>query len=107
MTAGNYNFPYDSGADVVAVLTWNNPDGSPVDLTGYSAALTYKAKNGPAVTLTDTDGLTLGGSSGTISLDITGDTTATWQSSVSYDLFVTAPNGVITKLLYGNFVRAS
>lgn len=76
----------------------------PVDLTGYSAALQIRAFPLSTTILYDASGnLTLGGTAGTISLSIPASATTgfTWWQG-AYDLILTSPAGVVTRLLQGS-----
>lgn len=84
-------------------------DGSlPRNFTGESATLLIKDAEGVALlTLTTGDGITLGGSAGTIEMVITPEqmAAASWASAV-YTLTVT--NGADTDMfLYGSFTLKS
>lgn len=103
--AAPYDFRFDAGADIVSTLTWTDEDGNPIDLTGCTAILTLKLGNAPDLVLTDTSGLTLGGTAGTISFDIVASETADWNLSVPYTLFITSAGGIVTKLMSGNFLE--
>jgi hypothetical protein len=105
--AGKHTFQFDGGADLAATLTWRDSTGAAVDMTGYTAAMTLSVPGAAPVVLTGTSGLALGGALGTITFDMTSAVTAGWPASFPYELFVTSPAGFVTKLLYGDFARAS
>jgi hypothetical protein len=76
---------------------------APVDLTGYTASLQIRAYPGaPTIEYDATSNLTLGGVLGTIALLIPATSTAlfSWWSGV-YDLLLTSPAGIVTRLLQG------
>lgn len=106
--AAQYDFTFDSDADVVVTLTWKDDTGNPIDLTGCTAIMTIIAPgSAPDQSYTQTSGLTLGGTAGTIAFDIPATVTSLWSTGVTYTLFVTSTGGIVTKLLFGSFVKES
>jgi hypothetical protein len=108
----NYNFCVDQNATLTRVFTWItqqccNAVGSqpaPVDLTGYTAAMQIRPYPLSNTVLYDASAdITLGGVAGTITLVIPATATAvfTWWTGV-YDLLLTDPSGVVTRLLSGS-----
>lgn len=86
MTILNFDMP--QGATFPAVLTWKI-DGSPVDLTSYSARMDVRKRpqSDVILALTEGSGITLGGSAGTITLDVSAeDTAAITPGQYVYDL---------------------
>lgn len=75
----------------------------PVDLTGYTALLQIRTAPGGTLLYDASSNITLGGTAGTIALNIPAATTAgfTWSVGV-YDLLLTSSQGVATRLLTGN-----
>ena len=106
MTAGAYNLVVDQRTTLHRVITWKQSNGSPVDLTGYTAHLQVRQSADAASTvfdLTDVSGLTLGGALGTITIDISATALAAVDpGTYEYDLLMTAGSNV-TKLLAGEF----
>ena len=110
---GTYDLCISQGATYAKVFTWiayptpDSPVGSvptPVDLTGYTAAMQIRAFPLATGVLYDASpNLTLGGVAGTISLSIPAATTEgfTWWSGV-YDLLLTNPSGNVTRFLSGS-----
>lgn len=108
---GNFNICIQQNATFASVFTWLEPAccgaaGSgpqPVDLTGYTANMQIKAYPLAGTVLYDasTD-ITLGGPLGTITLVIPAYETMefTWWEGV-YDMILTDPTGVVTRLLSG------
>jgi hypothetical protein len=81
---------------------------SPIDLTGYTAALQIRPFAGSTTIYYDAgaaNDLTLGGPLGTVSLVIDSTDTAnfTWFQGV-YDLLITDSSGVSTRLLQGSVI---
>jgi hypothetical protein len=99
---GTLNFPVYIGATFGLTLTWT-ADGVAVDLTGYTAAaLTIKDGQDTVVALTLGDGITLGGTAGTITLSIDAEDTAEFApATADYDLLLTSGSGVVTPLVAG------
>lgn len=105
--AGNYDITIEKGADYDVTITWGNP---PVDLTDYTAKLEIRDRKGGSVlyeTLTETDGITLGGVAGTIALHIeAADTAAYTFSRAVYDLKLVGPTPAFAtkRLLAGQVI---
>jgi hypothetical protein len=104
MTAGLYNLYIEKGATYNRVLTWNDKDGNPINLTGFSARLHIRKTKGSDTTILSLSigsGITLGGSNGTISILVAASVTAAIEESAGvYDLELV--NGSeVTRLLEG------
>lgn len=105
-----YDFTIWRGAtfrNTLTLYTAESTTSPPRDLTGYTALLEiYDQPQGNLlVSLTDTDGITLGDDAGTIELYLSAsDTdTLTWEAGV-YELSITAPGpGDTDILLFGHF----
>ena len=108
--ADTYNLNIDAGATYQLTVTWNDSNGDPIDLTSYTARMKLKSAYGGTtlVSLTDTDGLTLGGALGTIAIVIADTLTATLAGTSHtkgvYDLEVESAGGVTTRILEGKWV---
>lgn len=107
MSAGNYTFVCEQGATFSRTLTWRDPNGDPIDLTGYSARMqvrpTARGATEPLVEITDGDGITLGGEEGTIALYVDADATASLPAEpLRYDIEL-EQDGNVTRLLAGWF----
>ena len=96
------------GDDYDEVVLWQNPDGSPADLTGYTVKMqirdSRKSRGTPALQLTEGSGLTVTHAAGRIDIKITGaQTTAllAGEDSGVHDLEVVAPDGKVTTLING------
>lgn len=101
---GLYSPNCRQGETFVRVLTWRDSAGSLVNLTGYAAKLQLRDTVTHAVvdSWTESDGLTLGGSAGTITWTISAtETAALAAGSHAYDLRLTSGGGTVTYLLYG------
>lgn len=103
--AENYKLEIDRGATYRDTVTYADPDGVPIDLTGGSAVWTFKrARNDaetPALELTDGDGLTLGDALGTVELTLTPEQTFAMNGEYVHDLVFTSDGGEVERLVEG------
>lgn len=107
MAAGRYTVQAEQGATLSLSLTWKDSDGTPIDLTGFSARLQVRrsatASGNPLLDATDGNGITLGGSDGTISIEIGADAMSDLPAGdLRYDLELDSGSQV-TRLLEGVF----
>jgi hypothetical protein len=112
-STGTYNLCIAQGATYARVFAWSagtcgcgtvGASLTPVDLTGYTAALQIRPFQLSTTIYYDaSSNITLGGVAGTISLSIpaTNTETFTWWQGV-YDLLLTSAAGVATRLLAGS-----
>lgn len=107
MAAGTYNITCEQGATLNLVLTWRNPDGSPIDVTGYTAKMQVRASKADStalLTLQTGSGITLGGAAGTITLNASASATGGIDAGgYVYDLEMTSSDGTVTRLIEGAF----
>lgn len=101
-----YNIVIDQGADYFLNVTYDNPDGTPVNITGYTAEMQIRVNaNSPTavLTLTSGSGITITGASGLIAIRATAaQTRAIDEGPYVYDLEITAPStGVVTRIIQG------
>lgn len=101
-----YEILINQGADFVLTLTWNGSNGTPMNLTGYTARMMIKNSPedvAPLIELTTENGrITLGGALGTIALEISAyDTADLTFTNALYDLELISPTGFVTRLLQG------
>lgn len=113
MNPGTYNLSIYQNATYAMTFIWYaggcacgtaGSTPAPVDLTGYTATLQIRPYAlAPNVLFDASSDITLGGTAGTIALDIPAATTATftWWTGV-YDLLLTSSQGVVTALLSGS-----
>lgn len=109
------NFPITiiQGATLSQTLNYFDPNGNPVDLTGYTADMQWRS------TVEDTGSPILESSTGNGLIIISGNTLTYSVTSVStspltngqqmvYNLFITSPGGIVTALLAGpSYVQGS
>jgi hypothetical protein len=98
------NFGIYVGATFSLTLTWTvGSPAVPVDLSGYSAALTVKDGQDMVLSMTTGNGrIALGGAAGTIALTVAATDTATLTSGTcNYDLLLTSGAGTVTALAAG------
>jgi tRNA threonylcarbamoyladenosine modification (KEOPS) complex Pcc1 subunit len=105
MAAGIYNVEIDQGCTWSVSITWNDALGAPINLTGYTAAMQIRESvSSPAValSLTESSGITLGGSAGTIVITISATQTNALGANFSgvYDLELTGGT-IVTRLIQG------
>ena len=103
-----YNVEIDQGADWFFNITYDQPAGTPVNLTGYTAALqlrSYPANPTAVLTLTtENGGITITGASGLVAVHATAtQTRAIVAGNYNYDLEITGPGPAytVTRLVQG------
>jgi len=105
--ATTYNAVIDQGADWYVNFQWENPNGTPIDVTGYTAKLQVRTSplaKTAVLTLTNTSGISITGSTGTFAIHATAAQTAAITNGLySYDMEITSPTNVITRLIQGTF----
>lgn len=103
--SGRYDFEIDAGADFIRTLTCKNENGTPIDLTGYSAALKMRRVNDDKRVSSEfgtANGfITLGGVAGTIAISINNSKTAQLEGQYNYDLTITSQAGIAVRILSG------
>ena len=106
MTPGRYNFTCPQGSTFQSTLTYKIDD-VPVNLTGYSSRLQVREFHDSLeyiVNLTSGNGLTMGGSAGTISIFISAEDTANFITGDHvYDLEIISSGNVVNRLIEGRF----
>lgn len=105
MTAGIYNFTMDQGSTWTLSLIYKDPNGDPIDLTGYTAKMQLRSKSNSSTAVltlaTGGDGITITPLTGTISLYATDEQTGLIASGFYvYDLELDN-GGAITRLIQG------
>lgn len=105
-TAGIYNFIMDQGSTYTVQLVYNDPNGNPINLTGYTAKMQLRLQYGdPVAALTlSTDvggGIVIDGPTGTINITATDEQTLVLEPTFYvYDLDLIT-GGTITRLIQG------
>lgn len=124
MTTGRVNFVCSQGSTFNPTITYKlknqnydpnieedeetNPKSVPVDLTGYSSRLQVRefhySQNKIIDLSTINNGITLGGSAGTINLFLSASSSSLIEAGdFVYDLELESSNGTINRILEGNF----
>ena len=104
--AENYSFTIDQGADWYLNIDYKNPDGTPINLTGYTAAMQFRlniSSTTAAISLTSSSGIVITGATGNLAIHATAAQTGALDDSTryNYDLEITSPSGIITRLIQG------
>jgi hypothetical protein len=93
---GTHTFTARVGDVFYRKLRYEDLNGTPIDLTGWSASfIARRSRRGAViVALSDGEGITLGGSAGTIEMYIPATATDAWQSVTGeYDLNLVPASG--------------
>jgi hypothetical protein len=111
MTAAPRNLYIEQGAAFTLVFTWYPsdptavPPPAPNDLTGATAAMQIRAKQGAPILVDATDAngkIVLGGVTGTVAIELTADDTEMIPVRTAYyDLEITLATGTVFRLLQG------
>jgi hypothetical protein len=108
MLAGVYKIICDQGATFQRVFTITESNDEPMDLTGYTARMQIRPEiesSDVLIELTTQNGrITLGGTAGTIELNLTPQNTATIDRDGFYDLEIISSGGAVHRVLRGRFV---
>jgi hypothetical protein len=104
--AGVYNFTIEQGTTYAEVFTWQQANGSAINLTGYTGRMQLRDRivEGPLIAEISTalGTMTLGGAAGTITITVDAATTSSWSFQTAvYDLELTSAAGVVVRLLKG------
>lgn len=106
ITPGSYAITVWQGADYDKTFTVTQ-NGSAINWTGYQARMQVReAADSTAylLSLTDGNGITLGGTAGTIAVVVTGTQTSLMSAgSYAYDLELVSSGNQVTRLLQGSF----
>lgn len=105
MVAGQANFFLENGVTFSFTLYWQNPDGSPINLTGYTALMTVYNPN-THISYTGTQ-ITIMPLLGEIQLTISSIDTAALADGTTYFYHLDLTSGsVVTRLLRGKMGTA-
>lgn len=106
-----YNVEIDQGADWFLNVNYDNPDGTPVNLTGYSARMQLRSlpsDTTAVLTLTTVGGagITITALTGLVALHATADQTRVIdEGTYYYDLEITDDfTDIVTRLIQGQAV---
>lgn len=106
MAAATYDFEIEQGTTLLKPIVWKDSNGTPVNLTGYSAKMQVRqsaASPDALLEMSTVNGkIQITPSTGTIVLVFSATTTAaiTWKRG-KYDLELTAGDGTVTRLIEG------
>jgi hypothetical protein len=100
-----YNVEIDQGADWFFNVTYEQPAGTPVNITNYTAALQLRSlptDSTYVLSLTTGSGITITGATGLVEVHATANQTrAIDEGTYYYDLEITSPTGIVTRLVQG------
>ena len=103
--AVTFNTTIDQGADWFLNFQYKNPNNTPIILTNYTAALQIRTSplaKTTVLSLTNGNGITITGATGTLAVRATAtQTTAITNGKYAYDLEITSPANVVTRLVQG------
>ena len=102
----NWDWNIYRGDTGVLEVGYQEPDGTPVNLTGYSAKLQVRPKPGDSATalleLTHSSGIAINAAAGTLLVTITpAQSVALGAGRFAYDLQITSAGGIVTTLVGG------
>lgn len=103
--AAEWPWVVDKGATLSQVFTMKNPDGTLMNLTGYTAKSQVRTNPGAALVLemsTSNGRITLGGALGTITVLVPAATMSFDADLYQYDLELTSGTGT-TRVIQGSF----
>lgn len=108
MPAGVHNFTIEQGATWSRDLTIKNPDGTPMNLTGFSARMQVRKDvdaNTTLVELSTTNGLiTVTPLLGKLTLTLDAASTGSLTKGGVYDLEIISGGGEVTRIIEGQVV---
>jgi len=105
MSAAQYDLTIEQGATWTLELVWKDETGTPIPLTGYTAKLWIKSaySSTAEVQLSEASGISIDGPNGKLTATLTAaQTTALAAGAYVYDLKLTSPGGIATRLLEGD-----
>jgi len=107
MAAASYDFEIEQGATLAKSFVWKTSDAVVIPLTSYTARMQIRASvSSPTILLelSTANGLiSISPNEGKVTLTVGPTVTSgiTWRRG-KYDLELTSPAGVVTRLLYGD-----
>lgn len=103
--AVQYNVEIDQGADWFLNVTYEQPAGTPVNITGYTSALQLRSLPTDAtavLSLSTGSGITITGSEGLVAVHATATQTRAIDEGIYYyDLEITSQANIVTRLVQG------
>ena len=102
--ADTYDITIDAGSTYQLSVAWKDDSAVAINLTGYSARMHVRREINDTDTvleLSSGSGLTLGGSAGTVAVEIAAADTVDLSGVYVYDLEVESGGGVVTRLIQG------
>jgi hypothetical protein len=107
MATGKHNITANQGETFNFSFTIST-DGTPWDLTGYTARMQVRTTveaTDKLLDLTTSSGITLGGSAGTVAITVSATGMAALISGRHvYDIEVVSGSGTVTRILEGKFI---
>lgn len=108
MASGKHRFVFEQGTTISRTVTWTGPDGTPIDITGYSAAMQIRENYESPTTilsLASPADITVGGVDGVFVINVTAAVmTGLADGKYVYDFEVTSAGGTVTRLLQGALI---
>ena len=107
----SYNLVIDQGADWFFTVTYENPNGTPINITGYTAALQVRSLPSTptaVLSLSTGAGITITGATGVIEIHATAEQTRIIdEGTYVYDLEITSPatpDAIRTRIVQGQAI---
>ena len=107
--ASIYNITIDQGATYTLAISYKDSNGAAINLTNYTAAMqlrsTYTSADAVLSLSSPSNGIVITPATGLINLTITDtQTAALLATTFVYDLEITSPTNVKTRLIQGNAI---
>lgn len=107
--AESYNTIIDQGATWSILVTYNDPNGNPINITGCTAALQLRTSplaNTYALSLTTSNGgIAISGPDGELAISATATQTGSLKpQKYTYDLELYGPGATVTRLMQGTIL---
>lgn len=104
--ASVYNATIDQGANWYVTFTYQDSTGTPINLTGYTAAMQLRAPTDSTTASlslsSPSNGIVITGATGVVAVSATAaQTGALIEGIYEYDLELTSGAGVVTRLVQG------
>lgn len=105
-----FNLIFEQSATFQHTVNWKDPDGDPIDLTGFRIRMQVRQSASASTTLLSFDSDNLASGQSITALDATGSFTITLTPAVTgalnfnaaeYDLTATSPGGIVYRLHEG------